>query len=322
MAAQIRIGLRNAAVLGTTLSLSLVTIALGANARPLDEVRDSGELRVFVYSDNQPFSWTERGTEAGAEAQSEAQSEAPSEAKSEARDDTGDEVGRATGIDVDIARAIAEEMKLKAAIYVRPAGEEVDDDLRGNIWQGPKTGGKKADVMMHVPMERELIARNNLVGISNAYYQEQIILAINPEMVDSGADLGAFETQKVAVQFSTSGHYFLAFAREGKVKKNVAPYMKFQDAATEFIAGNVAGLMGRRAEIETTLRVAGFAYRILEPVFPETLRQTWNVGTAVKEDSRDTGYAIGAAFDALKSDGRLEKIFAKYGVTATPPKTR
>jgi ABC-type amino acid transport substrate-binding protein len=40
---------------------------------------------------------------------------------------------------------------------------------------------------------------------------------------------------------------------------------------------------------------------------------------AWKENSRDLGYAIGAALEKLKSSGELQQIFRQYGVTYVPP---
>ncbi|MBU2581942.1 MAG: transporter substrate-binding domain-containing protein [Alphaproteobacteria bacterium] len=267
-------------------------MAGAAVARPLDDVRQHGSLRVVVYSDFKPFSWL-----------------------------TPD--GDVAGIDADIGRAIAEKLGLKAEIIARGAGEEVDDDIRSNIWQGPRTGGVKGDVMLHVPMDRELIARNNLAAISNAYYHEHVVLAVKADVLGEGASLDAFQEgkpNKVACQFATSAHYFLAFAQDGKLRNNVSPFVKFESAVENFLEGGSAGIMGRRAQIEAALDGKDLKLSFSEPEFPETLRSKWNVGTAVQEDSRDLGYAIGGAIRELRSSGELTKIFEKYGVSYQAPK--
>ena len=234
-----------------------------------------------------------------------------------------EEDGKVVGINADIGRAIARELGVKPKIIARGAGEEVDDDIRSNIWQGPRTGGVKGDVMMHVPMERELIARNNLAAISNAYYHEEVILALKTDVLGDKAGLEAFQDgkgNKVACQFATSTHYFLAFAQDGKLRNNVSPFVKFKSAAENFIEGGAAGLMGRRAQVESALQDSELKLRIVVPEFPVTLRSRWNVGMAVKEDSRDLGYAIGSALRKLRASGELAKIFEKYGVSYVAPK--
>ena len=70
---------------------------------------ESKVLKVVVYEDNAPFSWSEDGA--------------------------------AKGIDVDLGKALAREIGVEAEFIVRVQGEEVDDDLRANVWKGPLTGG-------------------------------------------------------------------------------------------------------------------------------------------------------------------------------------
>ena len=275
----------------TACVFTLMSLTQSAGARPLDEVKEAGELRVIVYTDAKPFSW--------------------------------EDGGKVVGINADLGRAIAKQLGVKPKIIARGAGEEVDDDIRSNIWQGPRTGGVKGDVMMHVPMERELIARNNLAAISNAYYHEEVILALKSDVLGEDADLQSFQDgkgNKVACQFATSTHYFLAFADDGKLRNNVSPFIKFENAAENFLEGGAAGLMGRRAQIESALKGSDLKLRFLTPEFPDTLRSRWNVGMAVKEDSRDLGYAIGGALRKLKASGELAEIFKKYGVSYVNPK--
>ena len=45
----------------------------------------------------------------------------------------------------------------------------------------------------------------------------------------------------------------------------------------------------------------------------------WDVGLAVKDDSRDLGDALERAVAGLQKDGTLAAIFAKYGVTPKAP---
>jgi len=273
--------------------LSLICALMTVNperslARPLDEVVASGILRVIVYDDFAPYSWTEAD-------------------------------GTVKGIDADIARAIAARMNVKPDLIARIAGEEVDDDLRSNIWQGPRTGGLVGDVMMHVPMEKEFIARNNLVGISNAYHHEKVVLAVHTDMVDPAAGLSAFRNAKLAVQFASAAHYYVMFADDEAYKLNINPYRFVKGAMESFLARENAGIIGPRAEIESLLGDQRGKVKILEPKFDTELRMAWTIGTAVKQDSRDAGYAIGKALRELEASGELAAIFAKYGATRVPP---
>ncbi len=279
------------AVMGSlALFACLISAALPALARPLDDVMQSKVLRVIVYDDFAPFSWTE-------------------------------ESGTVKGIDADIGRAVAKELGVEANIIARIAGEEVDDDLRSNIWQGPRTGGPVGDVMLHVPMEREFIARNNLVGISNSYHYEKVVVAVHREMVDPALALKAFAKAKIAVQFSTAAHYYIMFADDEAYKNQVQPYRTMQSAVESFMSREAAGIIGPRSELEYLLGSKVGDVEILEPEYDTDIRMSWTIGTAVKQDSRDTGYAIGRALRTLENSGKLDEIFKSYGVTRVPPPT-
>ena len=273
------------------LAFAFVVVGYGSTpavARPIDEITASGVLRVIVYDDNAPFSWT--------------------------ADD-----GSIKGIDADIGRAIAARLGVKADIIARTAGEEADDDLRSNIWQGPRTGGLVGDVMMHVPMEKEFIARNNLVAISNAYHHEQTVLVVHPDMVDPEKGLAAFDSAKLAVQFATVAHYYAMFADAERYKANINPYRKFDAVAEAFLDRSNAGILGRRSEIEAALAGKAGDFRILHPKFETYMRMAWTIGTAVKFDSRDTGYEVGKAMAELRASGALERIFKAHCVTLVEP---
>ena len=45
----------------------------------------------------------------------------------------------------------------------------------------------------------------------------------------------------------------------------------------------------------------------------------WVLGTAVNEQSRDLGYAIGTALTEMAADGTLVAICGMFGVTYLPP---
>lgn len=266
--------------------------AVPASARPLDDVKASGRLIVALYYDNAPFSWEDPKT------------------------------GQAKGIEADLARAVAKELGLEAQILVRMAGESSDDDVRSNIWQGPRTGGLKADIMFHVPIDREFVARNQEAMLSNPYHHEQIVVAVHPDLVDVADGLAAFAKQKIAVRFSTAGHYLLTFADGGAYKTNVSPYFEFTDAVKAFKAREVAALMGTRSDIEAALAGSGIETASMEPTFPDTLIGAWNVGTAVHTDGRDVGYAVGRILSQMRTSGEMARIFASHGVTHVPPPVR
>lgn len=259
-----------------------------AIARPLDEVIASGTLRVIAYFDNAPFSFEDNG--------------------------------KPKGIDVDLADAIARELGVKAEIVLRMQGEEVDDDIRANVWRGPLTGGGVGDLMMHVPIDRELALRNTEAVLGNAYFEERVGLAIHPDLTGADPTFDVFKTdRKVGVQLATVADYFLMTYTDGALIPNVSHHIKAEIGAREFARREVAALMGVRSKMEALLAREGLEPVIVEPDMTGIVRRSWLVGMAWKENSRDLGYAVQAALEKIRDSGELAEICKAYGVRYTPP---
>ena len=137
-----------------------------ACARPLDDVVQSGAVRIGVYRDNPPFSFR--------------------------RD------GKLVGVDVDIGRAIAERLKLEPTYMEITAGETVDDDLRNAVWKGHYLGGGVVDLMLSVPYDRSFAQRNPNAAFFAPYLGQEFALARSPSAAD-GTGLEAFRSEKIGV---------------------------------------------------------------------------------------------------------------------------
>ena len=87
----------------------------------LDQIQDQGHMLFAVYEDFPPYSW--------------------------------EEGGQPRGVDIEIARLIAKDLGVEARFNFVDAGENLDADLRNNIWKGPISGGRVANVMMRVPYD-------------------------------------------------------------------------------------------------------------------------------------------------------------------------
>lgn len=279
------------AVFGPTLSMVVLSLAtVGAVARPLDDVVASGSLRVIAYLDNKPFSW--------------------------AADD-----GELEGIDVDLGRAIATELRVKAEIVLRMQGETVDDDLRVNVWRGPLTGGGVGDIMMHVPVDKEFAIRNKEAVIGNSYFEERIAVVVDKDQLSKIDSFDIFKTKQIAVQLGSVSDYFLMTYDGGALTSNIHHYVKPSDGTQRFLAKETAALMGVRSQIEGQMRELGVKPTILEPEMPGIVRSRWVVGMAVDEKSRDLRDAVGTALASLRKSGKLQQIFDHYGVSYFPPPT-
>ena len=270
---------------------AVALVASPAAARPLDDVLAAKSLRVIAYLENAPFSWEAAG-------------------------------GSVKGIDVDIGRAVARELGVEAEVILRMQGEKADDDLRANVWKGPLTGGGVGDIMMHVPIDREFALRNREAAvIGNPYFQEQVVVAIHPELTGDAPAFDVFKEKdkKIAVQIATVADYFLMSYQDGALIENVAHHVKAEAGAKEFAGKEVAAWMGVRSKIEALLSDQSVEPKIVRPDMDGIVRRDWVVGMAWNEKSRDLGYAIQAALDKLKASGEMKKIFADYGVTYVEP---
>lgn len=274
-------------VSAVAVGLCSLLAAQQSSARPLEDVMAAKSLRVIAYIDNAPFSW--------------------------------EADGKSKGIDVDIARAIAREIGVEAEVILRMPGENEDDDLRGNVWRGPLTGGGVGDVMMHVPVDREFAERNKKAVIGGAYFQERVAVAIHPELTGDKPTFDVFKDQKISVQIGTVSDYFLMTYLDGALIEKIAHHVKPQVGATEFITKDTAAWMGVRSAIEALLHDKGEKAVFVEPSMEGIYRSNWIVGMAWKDDSTDLGTAIQTALDKIRKSGELERIFASYGVSYTSP---
>lgn len=260
----------------------------GAGARPLDEVKASKTLRVIAYRDNKPFSYK-------------------------------DEAGKLYGIDVEIGRAIARELGVEAEIILRMPGETADDDVRVNVWQGPRTGGGVGDIVLHIPYDKEFRIRNTEAVIVNPYFEERISVAIHPELIDPDFTFDVFKKKKISVQLATVADYFLMTYDGGALIDNIAHHTKPRLGVEEFAKKETVALMGVRSQIEGHFHDIGLKAPFVEPEMPGIVRKNWVIAMAVREDSRDLGYAAGDVITKLRESGEMAKIFEKHGITYVPP---
>jgi ABC-type amino acid transport substrate-binding protein len=103
------------------------------------------------------------------------------------------------GIDVDIASALARALGVEFSPLAFNADENMNDDLRNMVWRGHYLGFGPADVLLHVPVDRPLMAANPRVEIFAPYYRERVMIARDRERVPVMESLAAFKGQRIAV---------------------------------------------------------------------------------------------------------------------------
>lgn len=251
----------------------------------LDEIIERGWILFAVYEDFAPYSWREGG--------------------------------ELKGVDIELGRLIAEELRVEARFFETAAGENVDADLRFNVWRGRLIGGQIANVMLHVPYNRELACRNEHVVLTGQYFNEEIAIAFRKaHYEDGGPTPPYFRFDKVGVENDSLSDFYLTTFMNGQLVPNMARY-KTPDAAMEGLRkGEVLAVMGSRAQLEHGLNDD---LEVHQPPLAGLSLGKWTLGVAVHNSRRPLSYAVDDAIRAGVTDGRIEQIFEAYGLSYTPP---
>lgn len=276
-------GLTRRQLLGfSAAALAAGAIPRRAGARPLDDVTAAGRLRVAVYRDNAPFSFH--------------------------RD------GKLVGVDVDLARTIAERLGVGIEYMELTAGETVADDLRNAVWKGHYLGGGVADIMMHVPYEKEFGLRNPEAVLFAPYQREHFALARNPMRMTQPM-LAALPDEPVGVEIDSIPDFFLLGAFGGRLRDRVVHYMTIPQAVAALEQGEVAAVVATQSQVEAALGERVKDFPVTPVTFPGMMASSWDIGLAVKDNSRDLAYAVGDIVAAMLEDGTVARVFGAYGVT-------
>ncbi|MBP7337150.1 ABC transporter substrate-binding protein [Niveispirillum sp.] len=261
--------------------------ARSTNAAPLDKVMAKGSLRIAIYRDNPPWSWRREG--------------------------------KLVGIDVDLGRALAEKLGVKPEFMELTADENMDDDLRNAVWKGSILGEPVADVMMHVPHDREFGLRNDMAVLTAPYHRESFALACDPARTDCKGSMADMAGSAIAVETDSVPDFYLTGAFGGRLRGDVVHHLSAAAALADLITGDAGAAMATLAQVELGLSAAGRKLVVRRGPFPGLAKQGWDIGIAVKADSRDLGYRLEDVMTGLLADGTIAAIFTTHGITHVPP---
>jgi len=278
---------RRGVLAGAAAAFGLLGPARPLIAAPLDKVRELGVLRVGLYNDNRPWSW--------------------------------EEGGRAKGIDVDLARAIAEALGVKADLAFFTADEDVSDDLRNVIWRGGLLGFRPCDLMLHAPFDMRFAAKEERVVFVAPYAREEFTAICSTQTKDCEMPPQRFVGKKVGAELDSIPDFYLMGSFGGILKSDVVHFPTGYEAAAAVQDGAVEMAVASRAEIEAALfDRPDLAARQRKSPLPMMMSDGWDIGMAVRDDSRSLGNAVEDIVAAMAEDGRLSALFARYGVTWQP----
>ncbi len=297
----------------TLLLLALLFMPLQSGARSFDDVIASGYLSVAAYRDFPPYAFEENG--------------------------------EARGVDVEIARALAEGLGLKLQLHWMIADENLDDDLRNHVWKGhylarkedgPMLQREVADVMLRVPYDREFAYKvdpdgrviNDLVHFFGPYQREHWALAWDSGQMEPFENLAVFQYERVGVEIDSLPDFYLSSAFRGRLRNNVQHFPSLIAAMRDMADGEgsgVSAVMGMQSQVQWALsRLESRAdspdrFRLADIPFPNLTRRHWDVGMAVKDAHRQLAYRLEDVVDELIRTGRMERLFRAYGIDYLRP---
>lgn len=254
----------------------------------LDTIRERGWLEFGVYDDFHPYSW--------------------------------DEDGEARGLDVEIGRMIADDLGVEARFRLLAAGETVDDDLRSWVWKGPLVSDDRGDVvnvMLHVPWDRELDSRNELIVLTGKYMVEEIAIAYAEQHYPDGGPVPAyFRFDPVGVENDSLADFYLSNLAGGQLQPKIRRFRTVPEAMIALAEGEIKAVTGPLSQLQGN-RQQGIS--VHQPPLPGLSRGTWTLGVAVRHNYRRLGYAVDDALGAAIADGRMQEIFDRFGLSFVPP---
>jgi len=251
----------------------------------LDVIMERGYMTFALYEDFPPYSWKEKG--------------------------------KPRGVDVDIARLIAEYIGVEPRFRFVAAGENLDADLRHNIWKGPLIGGSVSNVMMRIPYDSQFKCRVEQVVFPGQYHEERIAIAYREDAYPDGGPVPAyFRFDTVAVENDSIVDFYLTSFAGGQSAAGVRRFTTMEEAMAALNAGETMAAMGPKAQLEY---FAGDGVAVHEPPLVGFAKGKWVLGAAVHFAYRPLSYTVGDAVFAGLSDGRIAQVFEAYGLTHHPP---
>ncbi len=252
-----------------------------------DEIIERGTLEIAVYKNFPPFS--------------------------------SREAGKLVGVDIDLGRAIAQKLGVEAVFRELPPGETVNDDLRHAIWKGHYLGMPINDLMLHVPSQREFARRNEMVVIFGSYFQERLVIARNTIKTGETPTLAVFRYEKIGVEIDSLPSFFLTGFGGGTLRQNVVHFNTVAQAVEAMLREEVAAVFAPRSQIEAALDNPPEKYRVERVLAPGLAQDRWNLGVAVSIQNRQLGYAIDDILTSMSSNGEIEALFERHGLSYSAP---
>ncbi|UUM29559.1 substrate-binding periplasmic protein [Vibrio japonicus] len=258
-------------------------------ARSYDDIIESDFISVAIYRDYPPFSYL-----------------------------VDDEP---KGIDVEIAQQIAKQMGLELKLKWMTADENVEDDLRNNLWKGHYLERTVADLMLRVPYDKAYTLSRDDIGelvheqvhMFAPYHTESWQIIYDSSKIDSVSTMAVFQYHSIGVEVDSIPQFYLSSALGGRMRDSAQHFPTTVEAVEAMQAGQVDAVMGLRSQVSYLQgQLNREQYQLATNAFPMIGQQQWEIGMAVKSQYRQLGYAVGDIVQEMIEQGQMQSIFDKY----------
>lgn len=267
-----------------------------AFSRSYDDIIESNEITVAVYSDFIPFSYQENG--------------------------------QAKGIDIEVAKHIAKQLGVKLHFRWVTADENVEDDLRNNLWKGHFLKRSVADLMLRVPYDKAYSELRDDIGervheqvhMFAPYHTESWKIVFNTKKIDDVSTMAVFQYHDIGVEVDSVPQFYLLSVFNGRMRNKTKQFPSLALAISALSEQKIDAVMGLRSQVSHYQhQLNSPTYQLATNAFPMLGKQQWDIGMAVKSDYRQLGYAVADIVEAMISQGQMKKIFAQYNAVYQIP---
>lgn len=267
-----------------------------AFARSYDDIIESNEITVAVYSDFIPFSYQENG--------------------------------QAKGIDVEVAKHIAKQLGVSLRFRWVTADENVEDDLRNNLWKGHYLKRSVADLMLRVPYDKKYSELRDDIGervheqvhMFAPYHTESWKIVFNTKKIDDVSTMAVFQYHDIGVEVDSIPQFYLLSVFNGRMRNRTKQFPSLASAISAMAEQKIDAVMGLRSQVSHyQQQLESPTYQLASNAFPMLGKQQWDIGMAVKSDYRQLGYAVADIVEAMISQGQMKKIFEQYNAVYQIP---
>tara|TARA_R110000772_G_scaffold208828_3_gene319379 strand:+ start:148 stop:1050 length:903 start_codon:yes stop_codon:yes gene_type:complete len=258
-------------------------------ARSYDDIIESNEIVVAVYRDYIPFSYQENG--------------------------------EAKGIDVALAKHIAKKLGVEVRFRWVTADENVEGDLRNNLWKGHFLKRTVADLMLRVPYDKAYSQLRDDIGelvheqvhMFAPYHTESWKIIFNNQKIEDVSTMAVFQYHDIGVEVDSIPQFYLMSVFNGRMSKRTKQFNSVELAVSAMHEQKIDAVMGLRSQVSYYQhQLASPNYQLASNAFPNIGKQQWDIGMAVKSDYRQLGYAVTDIVEEMIASGKMKKLFEDH----------